>query len=433
MGQLHFSQDDAQQFAAWSGDHNPLHVDLDAARRSVFGQPVIHGILTTIRALGAGLLDQHVPLRHLDVEFRSAVHSGVSCALEHVASDAGAALTLRTGDAPAMTLRVNGNVNGAAADVSWLGHARANRATLPPVRHQPANLEPEALLAGRELVGSYTVGGAVPREYLAGGLLHPVQARVLGLCSYVIGMEIPGLRSLFTRLSVELRREPRRQRRTCCIARVRRSSTRTSASSTSRLDVVTPDGVAVASGELRSYVRFSPVVTDPAALAASLADAEQPAGRVALVCGGSRGLGAEITTALAVSGCHVYAGYRRDAEAAREIWRVDLRPPAAGRAARRGRGGSRQWCEMARAGHPGASRPARHPRAQRLRTARCALRLERRIRRPGTHYVAANLPLAQVPLATCLPALAASAGTSSSASRPRSSRSAGGVRPLRRA
>jgi acetoacetyl-CoA reductase len=42
-------------------------------------------------------------------------------------------------------------------------------------------------------------------------------------------------------------------------------------------------------------------------------------GRVAIVTGGARGIGAAITTALAESGAHVAAGYSRDEEAAKRI------------------------------------------------------------------------------------------------------------------
>jgi acetoacetyl-CoA reductase len=46
-------------------------------------------------------------------------------------------------------------------------------------------------------------------------------------------------------------------------------------------------------------------------------------GRVAIVTGGARGIGAAITTALAENGAHVAAGYSRDKEAAERI-RADL-------------------------------------------------------------------------------------------------------------
>lgn len=37
---------DLALFAASSGDHNPLHLDVEAARRAGFDRPVVHGMLT---------------------------------------------------------------------------------------------------------------------------------------------------------------------------------------------------------------------------------------------------------------------------------------------------------------------------------------------------------------------------------------------------
>ena len=37
---------DLALFAAASGDHNPLHLDVDAARSAGFDRPVVHGMLT---------------------------------------------------------------------------------------------------------------------------------------------------------------------------------------------------------------------------------------------------------------------------------------------------------------------------------------------------------------------------------------------------
>lgn len=37
---------DLALFAAASGDHNPLHLDAEAARSAGFDQPVVHGMLT---------------------------------------------------------------------------------------------------------------------------------------------------------------------------------------------------------------------------------------------------------------------------------------------------------------------------------------------------------------------------------------------------
>jgi acyl dehydratase len=52
---------DLALFAAASGDHNPLHLDVDAARAAGFDRPIVHGMLTMAyaarlftQALGAG-------------------------------------------------------------------------------------------------------------------------------------------------------------------------------------------------------------------------------------------------------------------------------------------------------------------------------------------------------------------------------------------
>ncbi len=54
---------DLALFAAASGDHNPLHLDVDTARKAGFERPVVHGMYTMAnaarlftQALGAGRL-----------------------------------------------------------------------------------------------------------------------------------------------------------------------------------------------------------------------------------------------------------------------------------------------------------------------------------------------------------------------------------------
>ncbi len=45
-------------FAAASGDHNPLHLDPEAARRAGFERPLVHGMLSM--ALAGRLFSQHL-------------------------------------------------------------------------------------------------------------------------------------------------------------------------------------------------------------------------------------------------------------------------------------------------------------------------------------------------------------------------------------
>ncbi len=42
---IHFSEADVKKFAEASGDHNPLHTDLEYCRQTRFGRPIVHGAL----------------------------------------------------------------------------------------------------------------------------------------------------------------------------------------------------------------------------------------------------------------------------------------------------------------------------------------------------------------------------------------------------
>ncbi len=40
-----FSINEVRDFAGITGDHNPIHLDEEFAKRTVFGKPIVHGIL----------------------------------------------------------------------------------------------------------------------------------------------------------------------------------------------------------------------------------------------------------------------------------------------------------------------------------------------------------------------------------------------------
>lgn len=56
-----FSEQDVQDFARLSGDYNPIHVDADFAKTTVFGQRIVHGML--VSSLFSNLLAEKVPGR----------------------------------------------------------------------------------------------------------------------------------------------------------------------------------------------------------------------------------------------------------------------------------------------------------------------------------------------------------------------------------
>ncbi len=73
-----FTSADQEQFAALSGDYNPMHMDAGAARRTIAGRPVVHGIHTILWGLDSlyRQIPDLPPLRSVTVRFDKAIHLG---------------------------------------------------------------------------------------------------------------------------------------------------------------------------------------------------------------------------------------------------------------------------------------------------------------------------------------------------------------------
>jgi NAD(P)-dependent dehydrogenase (short-subunit alcohol dehydrogenase family) len=280
-------------------------------------------------------------------------------------------------------------------------------ATTTAMRVVPAERDEVELETGFDLVGIHTTPD-VPEEYIRQGALRPLHARVLALCSYLVGMEVPGLKSLFTRASLQFAGPLDDSSTLVYRARTARFDPQFRMLET-HVEAATPAGRVVAVGTLRSYVRFGHAAVDPSALATRLSPATATlAGQVALVLGGTRGLGADLVTALAAAGCRVYASFHRDRSAAIDLERRlgTLHPRVE---LLQGDAGDAEWCRSAleRIRHEGG-------RLDLLILNACAppvaLRLTPATAERSERYVAESLRLVQAPLAACLPAIQESGG-----------------------
>jgi len=297
------------RFAAWSADRNPLHVDPEFARQTHFGRQVVHGVLTVLEALRS--LPPGAAPKSLDIEFRNAIFIGDACEARATRDGDVTEIVMHAGDQ--MVLAIRADVADGATPADLTASDLALAAGHPP-RTAPAVRTLGELEAGVEVHGRY------PMEPAPGGpppAIGATAARVLGLCSYVVGMELPGLRSLFTRITLDYHSEAPDSAALVYSARTTRFDPRFRILDT-ELRVAREDGGLVASGRLRSYVPFSPAQAELSELSARLAPSTSMlAGKVALVVGATRGLGADVASALAVAGCHVYASGRHDDEARR--------------------------------------------------------------------------------------------------------------------
>src|SRR5580698_11475409 len=73
-----FDSELQEQFAQFSGDRNPMHMDAILARRTHAGQPVVHGMHTVLWALETLALQGELPpgFLQIKVQFQKLIYVG---------------------------------------------------------------------------------------------------------------------------------------------------------------------------------------------------------------------------------------------------------------------------------------------------------------------------------------------------------------------
>jgi NAD(P)-dependent dehydrogenase (short-subunit alcohol dehydrogenase family) len=305
---LRFTDDDLRLFSDASHDRNPLHLSDEYARRTAFGEPIVFGALGALAMLSR--LERHPELtaRRLVFEFNQAAFKDVDYRIDaqHF-SDEHATLGLYDGARP--TMRGTVGFTSAAA----LSHPRWE-----PPRGAPAPLstpsDPSLLQRGVRADGEYApepeaFAALIDRFGLTERPVSAISLAVLLWASYLTGMELPGKRALLSRLSVDLE-----------VGALPASGPIRYHATVLALDPITnllrtrvllgPAEAPWGRSELRAFVRH------PAHELAKAAAVQPPsgaaskgtmAGKVALIFGAGRGLGAAVATALGAEGCRVLA------------------------------------------------------------------------------------------------------------------------------
>ncbi|HEY6451283.1 MAG TPA: SDR family NAD(P)-dependent oxidoreductase [Steroidobacteraceae bacterium] len=313
-----FDADSHAQFAALSGDFNPMHMDVVAARRTQAGAPVVHGMHTLLWLLDAVAARQPgLPkLVGLKARFLKMVYVGERVDAEIMQTSASAlrARALVDGiEVVSLSLEFVPSLRPALPRLPVLAPGPGAAAT--PAPSSPLDLSVEQM-TGR----SGALRLAAPRAEIM--RLFPSAAEYLGTSriaalactSCLVGMVVPGLHSLFGGLDLSVDEDSE--------ATDVLGYAVTSVDQRYRLVRLTVRGGGLA-GSLDSASRLPPVKQAEMAVVAPHMAGEECRGALALVIGGSRGIGELTAKLIAAGGGHVIVTYRHgqaDAEAvAREI------------------------------------------------------------------------------------------------------------------
>jgi acyl dehydratase len=286
-----FSYSDQERFATASGDRNPMHMDPLAARRTSAGAPVVHGIHLLLWALDSLATSRpSLPqLRSIRTQFNRFVYLDEVVDVVAVQQDPNRArLIISVGDAP--RARVTLDFGAMASDVPGVLPLSPKPVPLTSDAMNP-DFESMAELSG-QLQFAMTSEDAEAMFPGANQWLGSGRIAALAASTYLVGMVCPGLHSIYSELSVKTCLEPVAQR--SLSFRV----TETDSRFPSVEQEIAGGGL---TGTIRAFVRTPPVEQAAMNSLVHLVGQNEFAGSVALVVGGSRGLG-ELTAKLIATG-----------------------------------------------------------------------------------------------------------------------------------
>ncbi len=311
---IRLSSQDLDSFRLASRDANPLHASDAYARKTPYGGRVAFGVLVGLLALARVGSQAGRVLFDLSFEFQGVAQPEIDYAVEvnEISSERTrvrvvdgrrpileATLTFRPGE-----LKRGEQIAGGDAS-----------------RTESADLIRSDLSVGQIVEGRYApdwpmVDALIERAGLHQTWISRGHIAALLWASYFVGMEIPGRRALFSTLQMRFNgpAEP------IAPFDYRAKLASLSAVGEMRVDAtLAHQGIPVAAARIGAYLRSDSPESSIERIEEYGGRSEALAGKVALVVGASRGLGASLAQAFAVHGCTVLATFLSSRE---EIERV---------------------------------------------------------------------------------------------------------------
>ena len=292
-----FDMADQIRFAAVSGDCNPMHLDAVAARRTPAGAPVVHGVHMLLWALDAlARIDaDKQPVKRLTARFKRFVAVGEAVSINVTKrTEAAAWLDLTASELTAAQIAVDFGEPVSPPETPF------GEAISAPATPHDLTFEQMEGLAGR--LAFATPGEAVAILFpAASDWLGERRVAALAASTLLVGMVCPGLHSMYSSLTVDTCGEPERQ--DALGFRVIRTDPRFRMV---RASVAGGGWI----GAVESFARLPPVPQAPSRALLGVVEPGEFAGCLALVVGGSRGLGELSAKLLAAGGAKVIVTYR---------------------------------------------------------------------------------------------------------------------------
>jgi hypothetical protein len=297
LAKKRFSLVDQENFSLFSGDFNPIHIDPIAARRSLTGQCIVHGMHCLIWALESLFIKNQLTVAEVKVRFLKPIflNEEIFCnwnAQKSRISILTECVTLCTIDVTVGNIiPLNIQPKGTQAQSQYPEEISFNECL--NFKNYPLNSIEDHILGNK----------LFPNFCIASGQTILCD---LGAASFVVGMKCPGLHSLFLSFNATFNA-------------YRNDSSFTYLESDERFRQVRLSFHGKSTdAEIEAFYRPPPSLSESISLISQQVDKKEFQDVKALIIGGSRGLGATAAKIIAAAGGQVVITYhvgRADAEA----------------------------------------------------------------------------------------------------------------------
>ncbi|MGF1498605.1 MAG: SDR family NAD(P)-dependent oxidoreductase [Elainellaceae cyanobacterium] len=312
---VRFSIDDLELFSQASHDRNPLHLSDDYARKTPFANRVVFGILGGLFGLSHLQDRPEMRLSKIVLEFPAPLFVDLPYSFE-INETTSEKAVIRIFDGRRLMSKVTAHFSPGKP-------SRIKAAAPYAARTEAAILSTSDLTEGLQIEETYCPEIEALRKLINNLSLSQkgigeVEVAILLWASYFVGMELPGTQALFSKFSLNLEESiPDLTEAFSYKASLIQLDDRYNLLRT-RVELAA-DGMPLARGEIQSFIRPAAPTSTTTSIEALMPRSDALKGKVALVTGASRGLGAAIAQSLALQGCTVLVNFLRSRSEAEQL------------------------------------------------------------------------------------------------------------------
>jgi NADP-dependent 3-hydroxy acid dehydrogenase YdfG len=303
---LNFRKEDILKFAALSGDYNPVHLDPKIARRTIFGDIVLHGLYAALSSINQCFKDNSafVFIEELKITFKKSVRLGLDSVVSQEKTDGKKTkIILKQNNEICISIEIQTRRDEEYRPFSFRNknYKQTSPKEINPEDCSSLNGEIELCLDRKILSDLLPALG----KYFCDKQLSVILAT-----TNLVGMECPGLFSIFLELFLKFSNNYKIESRNLCykVDSIHPHTTRTKIA----LQTDFANGFAIAA--------FRPRPVQTPSLQSLKKDRVVDCSQVrGLIIGGSRGIGAMTAKLIAVGGGEVAITYSKGQLEAEEV------------------------------------------------------------------------------------------------------------------